>query len=238
MAGAIWAAPAPPSPEFRVSPAVAAVIAAIETDVIRSRILPRTRLIEDHLMEDYGAKRHVIRAALTELERLGVVIKPPHCGAELRWFDAPDLTRLYATREVLHRAAVLMMRLPPSPAAMDALEAVREQHAAASAQLDLIGIHRTNMAFHRLFFGLCDNHYLADTIRLYDWLSFPARAYGAADPAALALACEEHRAMVQAARDGDATGLSRLAVVHMDRARRIYEAKFLNGPLPDQPSSK
>src|SRR6218665_1630895 len=35
---------------------VQAVIEAIEMDVIRGRILPRNRLIEDHLMEDYAAK--------------------------------------------------------------------------------------------------------------------------------------------------------------------------------------
>ena len=51
---------------------VAAVIEAIETDIIRGIILPSTRLIEDHLMEDYDAKRHVVRAALVELCFLAV----------------------------------------------------------------------------------------------------------------------------------------------------------------------
>src|SRR6218665_3827932 len=49
---------------------------------------PRNRLIEDHLMEDYAAKRHVVRAALAQLQRLGVVVKPPHLGAHIRRFDA------------------------------------------------------------------------------------------------------------------------------------------------------
>lgn len=208
---------------------VASVIAAIETDVIRGRILPRMRLIEDHLMEDYGAKRHVVRAALTELERLGVVVKPPHRGAEIRRFDADELAKLYAMRAVLHRSAVAMMRLPPEPAAVDALDACRRAHAEASVAGDLIAVHRTNMAFHRQFYGLCDNHYLAESIRLHDWLSFPARAYGVADPAALRQACEEHSEMVEAVRRGDTASLAILVVRHMDGARRIYEAKFLQG---------
>jgi DNA-binding GntR family transcriptional regulator len=207
---------------------VAAVIAAIETDIIRSRILPRMRLIEDHLMEDYGAKRHVVRAALEELQRLGVVVKPRHRGAELRRFDAADLARLYAMREVLHRAAVRMARLPPDPDSLAALEAALKRHDAAAKEGDLIAIHRTNMEFHRLLFGLCGNPYLAESIRLHDWLSFPARAYGVADPDALRQACEEHAEMVRAAALGDADRLEHLAVLHMDRARRIYEAKFLS----------
>lgn len=65
-------------PHTELPKQVAAVIEAIEADIIRGVILPSTRLIEDHLMEDYGAKRHAVRAALLELQRLGVVIKPPH----------------------------------------------------------------------------------------------------------------------------------------------------------------
>jgi DNA-binding GntR family transcriptional regulator len=218
-----------PDESFGPPPAVSAVIAAIETDIIRGRILPRMRLIEDHLMEDYCAKRHVVRAALSELHRLGVVVKPPHRGAELRRFDACELSKLYAMRTVLHRAAVNMMRLPPDPVILASLEAARQRHEAASAKGDLIAIHRTNMAFHRCLYGMCENQYLAESIRLHDWLSFPARAYGVADPDALYQACKEHLAMVEAIRGGDSGSLEILAVRHMDRARRIYEGKFLQG---------
>jgi DNA-binding GntR family transcriptional regulator len=215
------AAPAGPSTH-----PVDAVIAAIETDVIRGRILPRMRLIEDHLMEDYGAKRHVVRAALEELERLGVVVKPRHRGAEIRRFDSDELRQLYAMRAVLHRAAVSMMPLPPRAGAVEALEAARVEHETASVARDLIAIHRSNMAFHRHLYGLCENLYLAESIRLHDWLSFPARAYGVADPEALRIACEEHRAMVEAVRRADRSALDRLSVQHMENARRIYEARF------------
>lgn len=215
------------APDAEPPDQVAAVIAAIETDIIRSRILPRTRLIEDHLMQDYGAKRHVVRAALTELQRLGVVVKPRHRGAELRRFDAAELTDLYAMREVLHRAAVRAMPMPVPASRLAGIEAARAAHAAAAQTGDLIAIHRTNMTFHRELYGLCDNAYLAESIRLHDWLSFPARAYGTADPAALQQACEEHAAMVTALRGGDRDGLETLSVSHMHRARRIYMEKFL-----------
>ncbi|MDQ2779377.1 MAG: GntR family transcriptional regulator [Pseudomonadota bacterium] len=206
---------------------VAAVIAAIETDIIRGRILPRNRLIEDHLMEDYDAKRHVVRAALTELQRLGVVVKPPHLGANLRRFDADSLRALYAFRAVLHGAAVAAMPLPLAPERLAAVAQAAEAHAVAAASGDLIAIHNTNMAFHRLFFGLCDNPYLEESIRLHDWISFPARAYGIADPQAQRLACAEHAAMVAALHDCDRSRLDTLALGHMNRARTLYVDKFL-----------
>ena len=206
---------------------VAAVIAAIETDIIRGRILPRNRLIEDHLMEDYDAKRHVVRAALTELQRLGVVVKPPHLGAHIRRFDDDSLRDLYHFRTVLHSAAVAAMRLPLAPDRLAAVEAASLSHAEAAASGDLIAIHRTNMVFHRLFYGLCDNLDIAESIRLHDWLSFPARAYAIADARALEQACAEHAAMVDALRACDRQQLNRLALEHMDRARTIYVEKFL-----------
>ena len=108
-------------------------------------------------------------------------------------------------------------------------------HAAAAATGDLIRIHRENMAFHRAIFGLCDNPYLAESIRLHDWLSFPARAYGAADPGALSQACAEHEAMVKALRDQDRETLLHLSVTHMERARQLYIAKFLPGDARPRP---
>ncbi len=208
--------------------AVATLMEAIETDIIRSRILPRNRLIEDHLMEDYSAKRHVVRAALVELQRLGVVVKPPHLGAEIRRFDEQGLDDLYHMRRVLHHAAVSMIPMPVAPERLIALEIARDAHAQAAASSDLIAIHRTNMAFHRELYGLCDNPYLSESIRLHDWLSFPVRAYGVADANALALACREHAAMVEAVRVSDRARLDELSFMHMSRARAIYVEKFLS----------
>lgn len=208
---------------------VADVIAAIESDIIRGRILPRTRLIEDHLVDDYGAKRHVVRAALAELQRLGVVTKPRHRGAELRRFDAADLADLYAMRELLHRSAVRAIPMPVAPARLKQIDLSLAAHLSAAKSGDLTAIHRANMSFHRMLYGLCDNAYLAESIRLHDWLSFPARAYGTADRGALQQACEEHEAMVTALRASDRDTLEQLSVSHMDRARQIYVAKFLTG---------
>ena len=215
------------SRETPTTDSVAAVIEAIEQDIIRGRILPTSRLIEDHLMEDYGAKRHAVRAALLELQRLGVVVKPPHLGASLHRFDRAGLDALYHLRAVLHRSAVELFALPIDAARLADLVRARDAHAEAAAQGDLVAIHQTNMVFHRLFYGLCENPYLAESIRLHDWLSFPARAYGIADQGALRQACEEHAEMVRLVQTGDRARLVELSLAHMHRARDIYVAKFL-----------
>jgi len=218
-----------PGEERPLAAPVAAVIAALEADIIAGRILPQNRLIEDHLMEDYSAKRHVVRAALDELERLGVVVKPRYRGAELRRFDREEIARLYDMREVLHRAAVARMQVPDAAGLAPVLHWL-DAHAAAARDGDLAAIHRTNMMFHDALFALCDNPFLVATIRQLDWLSFTIRAYGVADAQALSQAIAEHRRMIDLLVDGRMPELEALTIEHMSRARRIYEEKFLTPP--------
>jgi IclR family mhp operon transcriptional activator len=84
--------------ELRMLPqTVIAVIGALEADIIRRRILPGARLLEDSLMSSYQAKRHCVRAALFELDRLGVVVKPRSRGATLRRLSARDIVSIFET---------------------------------------------------------------------------------------------------------------------------------------------
>lgn len=207
--------------------AVVNVIEAIEVDIIRGKLLPSVWLIEDHLMDDYGAKRHVVRAALAELNRLGVVVKQPHKGARVRRFDEATLSKLHNFRNILHITAIDAISFPIAEARFNRLQLAAQEHAQAVAMGDLILIHRSNMVFHRRFYGLCDNPYIIESIRLHDWISFPARAYGMSDTDALTIACEEHGAMVAAVRSEDRDLLRKLARQHTANARQLYEQKFL-----------
>lgn len=212
-----------------LSKVVSSVIAAIEADIIHGRILPGNRLIEDHLMEDYSAKRHVVRAALEELERLGVVIKRRHIGAELKRFESNEIAHLYGMREILHRAAVRAIELGSSDD-VAGVERWLRVHAKAAAVGDLVEVHRTNMMFHNALFELCRNPFLTFAIRHHDWLSFPVRAYAVSDVAALRRACREHEKMFELLRRGKLHALEDLAVSHMVPARQIYQNKFLAPP--------
>ena len=222
---------APPIDDDRnhteLPPGVVAVIEAIEVDIIRGHLLPSVWLIEDHLMEDYDAKRHVVRAALSELGRLGVVVKQPHRGARVRRFEEESLARLHHFRNILHVSAVDAFSLPVAPDRLDRLRMAAAEHADAVDSGDLIRIHRANMVFHRRFYGLCDNPYISESIRLHDWISFPARAYGMSDETSLRVAKEEHHAMVEAVEAQDRAMLRELACRHTVNARTLYEQKFL-----------
>lgn len=69
--------------------------------------------------------------------------------------------------------------------------------------------------------------YLEESIRLHDWLSFPARAYAIADQEALVVARQEHAQMVAALQAGERDVRHDLALRHMGRARQIYAERYL-----------
>lgn len=202
--------------------ALAAAVAALEEDIIFGRLKPRERLVEDVLMQRLDAKRHVVRRALAELERLGIVVKERNKGCAVRDFAPEEVEHIYEVRELLQRHAAQRMPLPAPPELVAELRAIHESHAAAAEAGDLRAVYRLNNAFHDTFFRACGNPHLAATIAHYAWLAHAIRSYRIADPVLLAQARDEHAQLVQALADGDRAALVRLAGDHIKPAKEAY----------------
>ncbi len=200
------------------------VVRALEEDIIFARILPRERLVEDALMARFGAKRHVVRQALTELERMGIVRRIPNKGAVVRDFSIDEVEQIYEMRSVLHERAARRMPLPGGAELVAALSTLHARHVEAARAGQLRSVYHLNNAFHDTLFGACGNPYLAETISHFAWLAHAIRSYRMADPELLTLAQAEHAAMIEALRTGDREGLVRLCVAHIEPAKATYLA--------------
>lgn len=200
------------------------VVRDLEEDIIFARILPRERLVEDTLMARFGAKRHVVRRALTELERMGIVRRTPNKGAAVRDFSIDEVEQIYEMRALLHERAARRMALPANADLVATLSSIHERHVAAAKAGQLRSVYHLNNAFHDTLFGACGNPYLAETITHYAWLAHAIRSYRMGDPALLAQAQAEHAAMIDALRAGDREALVRLCVAHIQPAKTTYLA--------------
>lgn len=203
---------------------LARVVEALEEDIIFGRLRPRERLVEDAVMERFGAKRHVVRQALAELERMQIVVRQRHKGSAVRDFPLADIEAIYEIREVLQRHAAERIPLPAPRALVARLEAIHAEHSRAVALDDLRAVYRLNNTFHDALFGACDNAYLVEAIAHYAWLSHAIRSYRMADKALLAQARDEHGLMIEALRRGDRTALVRLCVAHILPSKDAYLA--------------
>jgi DNA-binding GntR family transcriptional regulator len=214
-------------PEESVRPASdagAAVVRGLESDILFGRLKPRERLVEDVLMERFGAKRHVIRKALLELERMGVVVRAPNRGAAVRDFTATEVEEIAELRELLQRRAVERMALPADAKLVATLEAIQRRHDKAAARRDPRAIDAANELFHAAFFAACGNRHLDQAITHYAYLSRAMRLYPLVDPPILETLRQQHWAIIAALKAGDRKALARLAVDHIQPSKRMYLA--------------
>lgn len=209
--------------------AVARVVAALEEDIIFGRLAPRARLVEDSLMARFEAKRHVVRQALADLARMGVVVKVPNRGALVRDYTLDEVEQIYAVRELLQREAASRVPLPADPALVARVEAIHRAHSAQVAAGNLRAVYHLNNEFHETLFAACGNPYLADAVRHHAWLTHAIRSYRIGDPVLLAQARDEHGEIVEALRRGDRERLVQLCVEHVRPARAAYIAGKARG---------
>ena len=211
------------------STAVPALVDRVREGVLLGHLRPGERLIEDELISRFGGTRHAVRAALQALAHEGLVVHHSHRGAKVRDFEPEEVEEITAVREVLHAAAARRVPLPVPAEMLASLEVIEAAHAAAVARGDPSTIHYENERFHAALFAACGNRHLARTIEDYAKLSLGFRCRAMADPALARRARDEHRAMLDALRDGDREALVRLCVGHTALAVGRRQA-----PRPDR----
>jgi len=200
------------------------VAEAIEEEIVLGWLLPRERLIEEELAARFGVKRHVVREALAELERVGLIERVPNKGAAVKLLEPAEVQQIYSVRAALETLAAEQIALPAPAALVAQLRAIQQRHAAAVAQGDARAAFRANMAFHEELFAACGNRHLVELIQMMAQKVHGARSFTAASPQHLALARDEHAAMVAALEAGDRAQLVRLCRAHLAPSRDAYIA--------------
>ena len=198
------------------------VAATLEEDILFGRLRTRERLIEDELIERFGATRHVVRQALADLERRGMVVRQPNRGAIVRDFSRNEVDQICAVREVLHAQAAALIPLPVAPALLRQLEKLHDAHSREVERGNVSEIHRVNNQFHDTLFTACGNRFLAQTIREYAQMSLAFRCHLMVNPFLVRRARDEHGSMIAALKRGDRAGLVRLCVKHTQPAQEVY----------------
>jgi IclR family transcriptional regulator, mhp operon transcriptional activator len=219
--------------ELRALPrSVADVILALEADIVRRRIVPGARLVEDTLMLTYQAKRHSVRAALEELERLGAVEKPRGRGATLRQLSMAELVALFETVGLLQCAAVERL-MPPNPQQLANIKYWLAQFNEAAAVKHTPALHRTNMMFHDAIYSLCGNSFLTKTIRSFDWMMFSVSAFSLGVNDVLAQECAEHAEMLTLLGSNNFSELRELVLAHSSASRKLHQRQYFADTAAD-----
>lgn len=191
-------------------------------DIIFGRLAPGTRLVEDHLIARFGATRHYIRQALSELERTGIVVREKNKGVAVRSLTPSEVRQIYEVRELLQRQAALRIPLPAPKRVIEELERLHEEYSRHVREHHFRGVHEVNDQFHLTLFACCGNAYLVDSIKHYMWLSLPVRAKKTADLDRALASERDHHMMIQLMKGTDSWALAQLCVDHVQPAKDSY----------------
>ncbi|MDT9594254.1 GntR family transcriptional regulator [Nocardioides zeae] len=210
----------------RAAEVTTSIVRELEEEIALGVRHPRERLIEDELMERFGAKRHAIRSALQTLESRGSVERRANVGALVRAYSAKEVRDLYTVRELLETTCAASIDLPVAPDGLDPLVEVQRAHDRAVEARDRRGALRANLRFHEVLFGLSGNQTLVDAVRQHARMASTIRSLTVADDAHLLQAQAEHWRMIEALRDGDSDALVTVCRAHLAPSRDAYLARL------------
>lgn len=214
------------------------VLEFIEAKIIFGEMKPGVELTEDWLMDTTGAKRHIVRGALEQWIRQGLVTKQRGHSARVKQFSPVEVNEVYEMRALLHREAVRIMPLPAARGDVLALtEIQRSYEEAIDSGAPPTQIHRLNDAFHRTIWALSRNSLLQEMIETLNIRSASIRSHGITNRNWLKQARLEHREIIASIEDGDREKLARLVVDHMHPTRQIWENMHMDYTKADENGS-
>ena len=178
------------------------VVDALRNMIVDGTLAAGERINEVHLSQRLGVSRTPLREALARLAREGTLTSVPRIGWFVKPLSLDEFDQLYAMRPLLDPEALRLAGLPPSER-IEQLEGLNVQIAAADDADRIIDL---DDEFHLLLIGHCPNQILLDLIR--DIIR-RTRRYEVAlmrDRANVAVATENHRAILAALRGRDLEG--------------------------------
>lgn len=195
----------------------------LRQEILGNAYPPNAALPEKALADQLNVSRVPVREALHRLAADGLVTLRPRQGAFVSSLSPQQFLDAYRVREALEALAITLAL--PNLAADDLdklgrLQAAMRQHAAAA---DASAFFAANRAFHALFVERSRNDYLKaiyfpllDQMRRHLSSSLDLRG-------GLERSIEEHQAILDAVRSGDAGEAARLLREHIHVPQRALE---------------
>jgi DNA-binding GntR family transcriptional regulator len=191
------------------------VARAVREQIVDGTREPGSRLVERDLAAELGVSRIPVRDALRLLVAEGLVTPRPRSWAVVREFTDADVAHLQEVREATDPLHFRLAAERHTPQQLAAMTEAWERETAAAGRNDAPGARRAAADFHEAVVRAAGNPVLAElhavTASRVRWLL--------AQHSDLAGIAAEHRALLDAVRDGDADAAARLAREHLRTSR-------------------
>ena len=192
------------------------LVKRIHDEIVCGNFVPGERLRLRDLAEQFGVSTQPIRLALTELEAIGIVTSEPRKGSMVIHYSAAELDDLYDIRATLESRATRDAAPHIKDNTITELKNLIQEMDAHEG--DVAELVRLNTAFHMTIYQVSGRKYLCELIlSLRQRTSHYLHAY-MINQGKMAVAQEEHRAIVAALVDGKPDIAAEEMAQHVSRA--------------------
>lgn len=202
----------------RAPTAQESVLASLRSAIIAGELRPGQQVRQDALAHRFGVSRVPLREALKILEGEGQVTYYPHRGYFVAELDVAALREVYRIRDLLETDAVRLAVPHLTPEDLSRLEAACDDVDRAAATADLVAMTEANRRFHFTLIEAARMPRLARIIRILWDATDAYRSLYYSEPGHRSHVHDEHVAVMDAVRRGDADSAIDLLRQHRERA--------------------
>jgi len=195
----------------------AAVIAQrIRAGITDGRFRAGDQLGEAQLAAALGVSRGPVREALQRLIQEGLLRNEPNRGVFVEGLDLDELRDVYFVRTIIERAAAERLLRRKDQTALDDLERCCDEMSRAARKRDVIEVAHWDLEFHKTLTVAAQSKRLT---RMFETLLTETQIALTSGGRELQLGdtvIEEHRAILEALRDGDRRRSLQVVDKHME----------------------
>jgi DNA-binding GntR family transcriptional regulator len=192
---------------------------ALREAILEGHLEPGDRLVEDRVMGWLGATRSGARKAFRRLEHEGLLISYPYRGVEVLGVSPEEVHGvLIPIRLMLERFAFSKALEVMTLGDLEAIAGHLDVMAAAAAAGDVDAVVDADIAFHEAVLQIVPQFH---TVQIWHSIVPRIRVYFRRESLARDLdsVVGEHRALLEALRDGDRTAVLEMLEQHIKRVR-------------------
>lgn len=218
-------------PKHKATTRAASAYQEIKRKILTGYFTSSDRLREIDVAEHLAMGRTPVREALKRLEDEGLLTHEPRRGLVVTSLDQQGVSELYAMREVLEAAAAGFAAKHATEAEIANMASILDEDAEGGDRV------AANLAFHQAIYGAAHNRHLIRSLQsLTDTTFLLGRSTLESAPRA-ATSHDEHGAILDAIRKGDAAAAAEAARHHIRQAL-LERLKMLRQQQPPRESRR
>ena len=205
----------------------------LRDEILLGELVPGQYIRLEEIAGRFDISTMPVREALRDLEAEGMVTIYPHRGAVVTELSSDDLLDIYDVRAVLEKMATRLAVPQMTKAIFDQLMSYIEQM--DSHLGELVTLIKLNHNFHNTLYCSSGRRHLCDLIRVQRYRTQHYLHAFISHLGGMPQAQAEHRAIIEACRQGDAERAANLVhdhVVHVGHALVEYVRQRDEGQTP------